>query len=241
MAETNSYFRGLFKSPLFRIIFYKLIPILILFWTLLRTFYPYVFFIKKHSIILSNIEYTFYSNEKLNTDTLEKLTYSVQNKISTSSLFKDFSDKERSVKLFVCNSPVLYTFLVPFNRKGFATSSKLTNNIFLSNVNLNTGYSSTFPENKKIKNDNLIAHEISHLMLYNSNIDLKGWIEEGYCEYVAYGSNVDVKRMLEKSEKDKYIKYMLGVDFLLKQNNDDLKKLENMAIENNLILNQIKK
>ncbi|WP_278553544.1 hypothetical protein [Elizabethkingia bruuniana] len=239
MAETNNHFLGLFnKSPFYNII--KIISIILIIWVILRTFFPSFLFTKKYSVTRSNIKYIFYSNKDLDIKVLEKFTDSVQKNISTSSLFRAFSEKNPHTNLFICNSPVLYSFLVPFNRKGFATSSKLTNNIYISNLNLKTGLATTYPKSKKVTNTILITHEITHLMLYNSNIYLKGWIEEGYCEYIAYGSNIEVKKMLKKSTNDKYIKYMLGVSFLLKQNNNNLKKLENSNINNEIVLEEIR-
>lgn len=219
--------KGLFNIVPFFYRTIKIVSAILIVWTMLRTFFPHFIFLNKYEIIYSNIKYSFYSNEEFDEKELKKLLDSVNCKISKASIFKEFSEEKVSVKLLICNSRVLYTFLIPFNRTGFATSSKLTNHVYVSNLNMITGYSSTYPKSKEINNTHLLSHEITHLMLYNANIKLKKWMEEGYCEYIAYNSRPNVQKLFQ-NEITKYMQYMLAVEFLLKQSNNDLKRLENI-------------
>ena len=47
--------------------------------------------------------------------------------------------------------------------------------------------------------------------------------------------------MLKKSSQSKYVRYVLGVDYLLKKNGNNIKKLENIDLTNEEVLEMLKK
>ena len=52
---------------------------------------------------------------------------------------------------------------------------------------------------------------------------------------------INVKEMLKKSSQSKYVRYVLGVDYLLKKNGNNIKKLENIDLTNEEVLEMLKK
>ena len=244
MIETNNLhdlkltfnsFKGLLNK--ISIIF----SLVLIVWFFVTYFFADLFFEKKEKFILSGKVYEIYYNGKID----EKKLGNLISKCNLHILKIPDSRIENSklkVRLFFCNNQNLYTFFAFMNRKGYATTSPLRNDIFISDINLEQGYSYTFPRYGKLRNDILIAHELTHILLNNINIKpKKKWIEEGYCEYIGYGSKIDIKEMLKKSSQSKYVRYVLGVDYLLKKNGNNIKKLENIDLTNEEVLEMLKK
>ena len=244
MIETNNIHDlkltfNSFKGLLNKISF--IISLVLIVWFFVTYFFAYLFFEKKEKFIFSGNVYEIYYNGKIEEKNLNNL-------ISTCNLhiLKIPDSRKEScklnVRLFFCNNQSIYTFFAFMNRKGYATTSPLRNDIFISDINLEQGYSYTFPRDGKLKNDILIAHELTHILLNSINIDPRQkWIEEGYCEYIGYGSKINVKEMLKKSNESKYVRYVLGVDYLLKKKGNDIKNLENIDLTNEEVLEMLKK
>jgi hypothetical protein len=244
MIETNNihYFKltfNILKGLLNKVSL--IVSLVLIFWFFITYFFAHLFFEKKEKFTFSGRTYEIYYNERID---LKKLNSLIRT-CDLHTLKIPDSRKENSklkFRLFFCNNQNLYTFFAFMNRKGYATTSPLRNDTFISDINLEQGYAYTFPRDGKLKNDILITHEITHIFLNNLNINPKQkWIEEGYCEYVGYGSKIDIKEMLKKSSQSKYVRYVLGVDYLLKKNGNNIKKLENIDLTNEEVLEMLKK
>ena len=242
MIETNNIHDlkltfNSFKGLLNKISF--IVSLVLIVWFFVTYFFAYLFFEKKEKFIFSGNVYEIYYNGKIEEKKLSNL-------ISTCNLHilkipdSRIENSKTKFRLFFCNNQNLYTFFAFMNRKGYATTSPLRNDIFISDINLEQGYSYTFPRDGKLKNDVLIAHELTHVLLNSINVNFKKkWIEEGYCEYIGYGSKINVNGLLKKSNESKYVRYVLGVDYLLKKNGNDIKKLEKLNLTNEEVLAMI--
>ena len=203
-------------------------------WFFTSTFFRHY---EKHSIADNN--YFIYYNEKINQENLFNLINDVNKTLDESGFLRN---KEYKFKIFICNSKFLYSFLVPLNRNGYGGANKYTDDIIVANIDLERGLSHNYADTIPLKNSILLSHEITHVILKENKINLRqNWIEEGYCEYVGYGSKIDIKEMLKKSSQSKYVRYVLGVDYLLKKNGNNIKKLENIDLTNEEVLEMLKK
>ena len=148
MIETNNLhdlkltfnsFKGLLNK--ISIIF----SLVLIVWFFVTYFFADLFFEKKEKFILSGKVYEIYYNGKID----EKKLGNLISKCNLHILKIPDSRIENSklkVRLFFCNNQNLYTFFAFMNRKGYATTSPLRNDIFISDINLEQGFASPAPQ-----------------------------------------------------------------------------------------------
>ncbi len=163
------------------------------------------------------------------------LLQQVHERVSKSELYHP----EMQYDIFICNSDWLYTVLAPRGRDGFGACFPITDNIFLSNVDLRNNISFAYREDF---NDRpfvaVVAHEITHVLL-RQETGLWGeqkaptWLKEGYCEMIAGESSFPAVMgniLLAIGEKEGggsfiYFKYRRMVEYLIQIEGRSIREL----------------
>jgi hypothetical protein len=101
----------------------------------------------------------------------------------------------RTERIFICNNPWLYRLFYPIHRAEFAVSFPVTDNIFVFDADLvrDVSRSSATVHNRRTFSS-VAAHEITHGLVRHRlgvirGMFLRGWVSEGYCDYVAQESS----------------------------------------------------
>jgi hypothetical protein len=101
----------------------------------------------------------------------------------------------RTERIFICNNPWLYRLFYPIHRTEFAVSFPVTDNVFVFDADLVRDLSrSSTPVHNRRTFSSVAAHEITHGLVRHRlgvirGMFLRGWINEGYCDYVARESS----------------------------------------------------
>jgi hypothetical protein len=108
----------------------------------------------------------------------------------------------RAHRIFLCNNPVLFGFLVPSSPRSFAFEMPGTGNIFIAQADLTQNVCrSRAPAHNTRSFSSVAAHEITHELIQHrlgfvKAWRLPGWVAEGYPEYVARESSFPAEEAL---------------------------------------------
>ena len=97
----------------------------------------------------------------------------------------------RSEKVFLCDSPWLFTLFSPISANAFAFSVPITDNVFVAAADASGDMArSRAPVYNTRVFSSVVAHDITHGLIRHRLGWLRGnllptWIAEGYCDYVA--------------------------------------------------------
>lgn len=209
--------------------------IFILIIQIMVTRFPSFFFEKRMSY--NNI--SVYSDKTIDTIKLKNILEKTIHRLKESSYYE-----ETNIKLVFCNNKWVYSFITPFNYSGLATNYIGYGNIFVSSINLNDNISKSFFNSYHEDLDKLLAHEITHSFLYENKMDkIPKWMNEGYCEYIAYSGENTLEYDLKKfnDENDIYSKYRLLISYLIKNCDMSLEEIANKNLNEDVIFEEIKK
>jgi hypothetical protein len=117
----------------------------------------------------------------------------------------------RTERVFVCNNPWLYRFFYPIPRDEIAVEIPWTRNIFVRDADLvqNIARGTAAVHNQR-SFSSTVAHEITHDLIRHRigiirGIFLRGWVDEGYSDYVAQKSSFpeeEGSQMLRDGKED---------------------------------------
>lgn len=137
-------------------------------------------------------------------------------------------DPHRRYRIFISSSFFRYGSLAPFNRKAFAVTYPLTENIFLSKTDVGADSVSRSGGSRTRELNGVLAHELTHVAIRKTigfwrSRFLPSWKEEGYCDYIAKESSFDIaqgiallkERKSDNSSSFRYFKYRILVHYLM--------------------------
>lgn len=117
----------------------------------------------------------------------------------------------RSERVFICDSPWLFSLFSPTSGRAFAFSVPLTDNVFIAAADcLRDEARSSAPRHNIRSLSSVIAHEITHGLIRHHlgllrGVRLPGWVAEGYCDYVARESSfpeTEGRRLMTAGQTD---------------------------------------
>ena len=97
----------------------------------------------------------------------------------------------RAERIFVCDSPWLFSLFSPTSTQAFAYSVPLTDNVFIATANYRRDTARSAAPNYNSRSlSAVMAHEITHGLIRHHlgwwrGVSLPTWVAEGYCDYVA--------------------------------------------------------
>lgn len=213
--------------------------IISLLFTFLLTIYLALFLFPQ--IIFTNKvyykSYIVYSHHKLNNNIFTILD-SAENLVSKSEFYIDRPIHNR---IFLCSSFLEYSLFAPTQRKAFACTNPLTNNILLSKSNVLLNKVERNGNDNNIRTlSGTIAHEVAHTLIVKKigllkNMQLATWKKEGYCDFIAKESsfNFTVGMQLLCSNQNtvspsfQYFKYRLYVNYLINDKRQSFNQIIN--------------
>lgn len=145
-------------------------------------FFPQVLF--AHSVTADGI--TFYSHAPLQVDVASCAARS-RELLQASEL----AAPGHPERVFVCDSPWLFTLFCPTSMRAFAASVPVTDNVFLASADFPADLArSSAPLYNTRALSAVVAHEITHGLIrrrlgWLRAASLPTWVTEGYCDYVA--------------------------------------------------------
>jgi hypothetical protein len=117
----------------------------------------------------------------------------------------------RTERVFVCNNPWLYRLFYPLFRGEMAVAIPATNNVFIRDADIvhDIARGTAAVHNRRTLSST-VAHEITHNLIryrlgFVAGIFLRGWVDEGYADYVAQESSFPVEeglQMLREGKED---------------------------------------
>ena len=143
--------------------------------------FPQVLF--AHSVTADHI--TFYSRQPLPAD-ITACAARARGLLQRSEL----ASPEREEKVFLCDSPWLFSLLNPLAGQSFAYAVPWTDNVFIAQADVAANLAhSRAPIYNTRPLSAVVAHEITHGLILRRVGRLRGmflpaWIKEGYCDYV---------------------------------------------------------
>ena len=145
--------------------------------------FPQVLF--AHSVTADGI--TFYSRQPLPDNLAESCAARSRELLQASEL----ASPERPERVFVCDSPWLFTLFGPTSTRAFAFSVPVTDNVFIAGADFSAdAIHSRAPVYNTRALSAVVAHEITHGLIRRRLGWLRAallptWVAEGYCDYVA--------------------------------------------------------
>ena len=107
----------------------------------------------------------------------------------------ELAQPERGERVFLCDSPWLFTLFSPLSGQAFAYAVPWTNNVFIARADVSADAAhSGAPVYNTRSLSAVVAHEITHGLILRRlgrirGLFLPAWIAEGYCDYVTGGGS----------------------------------------------------
>lgn len=232
-----------------------IILILLVIYLIFSVFCCGIFFKNKYTNENVSFYYNDIENYNLNLSdkaSLDNYFYELTNKLKANP----FYNQEKKIKIFICDSYGLYTFLSNIIYKSIGQTRTFGNHNFIVINKTDFSTKKVISQNKtnNIRNfESVVLHESTHAFITKihslfNRFSLPAWKEEGICESIASESSYKIETGLQNflsdksdnSKSYKYFEYRLAVLYM--KNYEQLSYEEIIKDKRNLseILNIIK-